>query len=380
MIRRIPQSLLAIILFACLSGASGINAAAASSPGATDLKDLIKQVYPIPSVTGNEERMAERIVASLPETAAAERDHLGGVYAKLGAGETALAVVTPLDEFGYAVSNILPDGYLQLDRLGAPPVGIYDSFLMGHYVAISTRSGLRQGIVVQPAMHVLTAEMRDRIAKSLTLDMIYVDVGARSEAEVRARGFEILDAVTFSQDLASLANGRMAGTALGLKTNVALLTNLARAAADAAVPQATAFGWMVQTRMAARGSRSALGATLAKAKLAPTATIVLGTIPADRDEKSPGLGKGPVVIQAKDGPMKLREAVEAAAKDKGIALQSQTGGEGTLLGPFLADGAEALVIALPVKFAGTPSEVVDGRDIQALLDLVSDIIRSGRLK
>jgi putative aminopeptidase FrvX len=274
----------------------------------------------------------------------------------------------------------MADGYLQLDRLGTPPVVIYDGFLMGHSVTIATRTGPRSGIVVQPAMHVLTAEMRDRIAKSLTLDMIYVDVGARSEAEVRARGFEILDPVTFSQDLASLANGRKAGTALGLKTNIALLTHLAETAADAAVPQTTAFGWMIQTRMAARGSRSGLGAVLAKAKLAPKATIVLGTIPADRGEKSPAFGKGIVVIQAKEGPMKLREAVDAAAKEKGIAVQSQVGGEGTLLGPFLADGAEALVLALPVKFAGTPSEIVDEQDVQSLFDIVSDVIRSGRLK
>lgn len=369
---RIPLRLItAVILVAFVEGA-------AASPA--DLKDLVRQLYPVPSATGNEELLAARIAALLPKSAAVERDHLGGVYAKLGTGETSLAVVTALDEFGYAVSNILPDGYLQLDRLGTPPVGIYDSFLMGHSVTIATRMGPCSGIVVQPAMHVLGAETRDKIAKGVSLDMIFVDVGARSEAEARAKGIEILDPVTFSQDLASLANGRMAGTALGLKANVALLTDLARAAAEGTVPQATAFGWMVQTRMAARGTRAALGAVLAKAKLAPRAVLVLGTIAAERGEKSPGLGKGPVVVQAKDGPMKLREAVEAAARDKGIVLQSQTGGEGTLLGPFLADGAEALVLALPVKFAGTPSEVVDARDIQALLDLVSEIISAGRLK
>jgi putative aminopeptidase FrvX len=343
-------------------------------------KDMIHQLYPIPSATGNEERLASAVVARLPKNAAVERDHLGGVYAKLGAGETRLAIVTALDESGYVISNILPDGYLQLDRLSTPLTGISDSFLMGHAVAIATRAGLSSGIVVQPAMHLLTAEMRDRIAKGPGLDMIFVDVGARSEAEVRAKGIEILDPVTFSQDLSTLANGRMAGTALGLKANVALLTDLARTTAEGTVPQTTAFGWMVQTRLSARGSRSALGAALAKAKLAPKAALVLGIVSADRGEKSPVLGKGPVLIQAKEGSMKLREAVEAAAKEKGIALQFQTGGEGTALGPFLADGGDALVIALPVKFAGTPSEVVDPGDMQAVLDLVLDIVRNGRLQ
>ena len=225
-------------------------------------------------------------------------------------------------------------------------------------------------------MHVLGAEMRDRIAKGVTLDMIYVDVGVRSEAEARAKGIEILDPVTFSQDLASLANGRMAGTALGLKANVAVLTDLARAAAEGNVPQTTAFGWMVQTRLAARGSRSALGAALAKAKLAPKAAIVLGTIAADRGEKSPGLGKGPVVIQAKEGPMKLREAVEAAAgQGDRPSVPDGRRGDGSS-GRSWPTARRPSSSPFPVKFAGTPSEVVDGRDIQALFDLVSDIIRT----
>jgi putative aminopeptidase FrvX len=375
MIRSSPRLIIAVILVAFIGGEAW---AATAAPA--DLKNLVRQLYPIPSATGNEELLASRIASLLPKAAAVERDNLGGLFAKFGAGEAALAVVAPVDEFGYVVSNILPDGYLQLDRLGTPPVGIYDSFLMGHSVVISTRAGLRSGIVVQPSMHVLSAEMRDKIAKSLTLDMIYIDVGAHTEAEARAKGIEILDPVTFSQDLAVLANDRWAGPALGLKVNAGVLAALAEAAAQGPPSQTTALAWMTQTRMSARGSRSALGAVRARNRLSPKAAIVLGTVPADRGENSPAFGKGIVVIQAKEGPMKLRDAVDAAAKEKGIALQSQTGGEGSVLTPFLREGAEALVLALPVKFSGTPSEVVDMKDAQALLDLVSDIVRSGRLK
>ncbi len=372
MSRRPYLFVMSVILF-------GIVGAAAAAPA--DLKDLIRQLYPVPSATGNEELFAAKIAGLLPKAAVVERDNLGGLFARFGtAGETALAVMAPMDEFGYIVSNILPDGYLQLDRLGTPPVGIFDAFLMGHYVVLSTRAGPRQGIVVVPAMHTMTAEMRDRIAKGINLDMIYVDVGARSEADARAKGIEILDPVTFSQDLTALANDRLAGTALGLKTNAAILTALAAAAGEKTLPQATAFAWMSQTRMSARGQRAALGAVRARNRLAPKAALVLGTIAADRGEKSPAFGKGVVVIQAKEGPMKLRDAVDAAAKEKGFALQPRTGGEGSLLTPFLSEGAEALILALPVKFAGTPSEVVDMKDARALFDIVSDIVLTGRLK
>jgi putative aminopeptidase FrvX len=57
-----------------------------------------------------------------------------------------------------------------------------------------------------------------------------------------------------------------------------------------------------------------------------------------------------------------------------------TGFESSFLSAFAGEGTEAAVLAVPVKFAGTPSEVVDGKDVQALADIVIEVVKSGRLK
>jgi putative aminopeptidase len=352
--------------------------ALATPAAAADVKGLVKEIFPIPSATGNEQFLAARISGFLPKSAAVSADNLGGVYLRLGtAGGPVIAA--GLDEFGYVVSGFRPDGYLTLDRAVPPPLPIADSFLLGHPVVIMTKSKPVNGIVSQPAMHLLTRERRDQLAKEMSLDLVFVDLGVRTEAEARAKGIEILDPVTFWPDLTMLANEIWSGPALGQKALCAALI----AAAQEMIPDKTCSAdivWAAQSRFPARGTRASLGMTRVRAKLGASRAIILDTAAADRGPNSPVLGKGVVLVQAKDAPSKVREAVEAAALEKKIPLQYRTGAESALLAPFLSDGGDAVSLALPVRYAGTPSEAVSLKDIQSLAVLLAEIVKEGRLK
>ena len=354
----------------------------AATPPAVEkgVAGFLQVLFPIPSATGNEDLLAAKIRQLLPPNLSFETDNLGGLYAKVGGEAAGLAILTPMDEFGYVVSGITPEGFLTVDRSSTPPVPIYDSFLMGHPVVLSTRKGIQHGIVVQPAMHVLTRERRDLIANNLTLDMIYIDIGVRTEAEARAKGIEILDPVTQWPDFLTLANGRAAGPSLGQKAACAALAAAAVEIGRAKPASGATFVWMAQSRLAARGARGSLGATRARNKLSPKAALILDIVAADRGEKGPVLGNGPVLVLAKEGPSVVKDAVEAAAKEKGISLQSLAGVESAFLGPFVGSGIDAVILALPAKFAGTPSEVIEMKDAQALADIVAAVVASGRVK
>jgi putative aminopeptidase FrvX len=362
-----------------LARIAALIVALASLGAAADVKGLIKDLFPIPSATGNEQFLAAKIAGFLPKTAALSADNLGGVYLKLGAAASGPAILAGLDEFGYVVSGFTPSGYLRLDRATPLPSTVYDSFLLGHPVVIMTKTNPAYGVVSQPAMHLLTRERRDQLAKDLTLDLIFVDLGVRTEAEARAKGIEILDPVTFWPDLTPLANEQWSGPALGQKAVCAALVAAARELAKDKTSAAD-LAWPAQSRFPARGTRASLGMTRAKAKLGAKTAIVLDIVAADRGPNSPLLGKGIVVAQAKEAPSKVREAVEAAALEKKIPLQYRTGAESPLLAPFVVDGGDALILGLPVRYAGTPSEIVALKDVQALADLVMEIVKEGRLK
>jgi len=342
-----------------------------------EIKDLIREALSIPSTAGNEERLATKILSYLPKNVA-ERDNLGSLYARFGAGEPKIAVLAPLDEYGWFVSGITPDGYLRLDR-SAQPHPNFDGYLLGQPVVISTGKGLLYGVVSQPAMHLLTRERREEL-RNFSLDLAYVDIAVRSEEEAKRKGVEILDAVTLWPDLSVLANDNWAGPSLGQKASCALLTGLAEELSGAKLSQEIVLSWMAQTKFPTRsgGARSSLGAIRAKRTLRPGRTIIVDTVATDRGEKSPALGKGPVLILPKEGGLKLKEAVEAVATENKISLQYQTGIESPLLNAFIGD--EVLTLALPVKFIQTPSEVIDLKDVQSLKTLLLRLLQSGRVK
>jgi endoglucanase len=357
----------------------GASGAASAAP--FDLKDLIREALSVPSTTGNEELLAGKILSYLPK-AGVEKDNLGSVYAKFGQGGAKLAICAPLDEYGWFVSGFTADGFLRLDR-SAQPHPNYDGYLLGQPVVISTQKGLQYGIVVQPAMHLLTRERREEL-RSFTLDMAYVDIGVHSEDEARAKGVERLDAVTLWPDLSMLAGDKWAGPSLGQKTSCALLLNLADDLAKAKPSQEVTLSWLAQTkwlaRASGRGPRAALGSARVRKTLQPKFAVVVDGIPADRDERGAAFGKGPVLVLPPDGSPKLKEAVEAAAREAKVALQVVTGSDSTLLNGLAGEGTEAVLLALPVKFAQTPSEVVDLKDAQALKAVLLQLVQSGRVK
>ncbi len=310
-----------------------------------------------------------------------EKDNLGGLYAWPGnrkpSGE--IAVLAPLDDFGYVVSGFTADGYLRLDRASNPPSPVYDSFLIGHPVIIRNAWVPAYGIVSQPAMHVMTRELRDQISGAFSLDLVYVDIGARSEAEARKNGFAILDPVALFPEYVTLAGTKRAGPNLGRKALAAVLTEVALSVESSAKKTPATFVWAAQTRLSARGGgRGSLGMTRAANVLGIPYVIVLDTAAVTADAKSPVLGKGPVLILMKDEPWPLRKAIEKVAAEEKISLQTVIVSQAPLLSPFpLTDGKEAVGLAIPVKFAGTPSETVDLADLRALSRILSRLIVEG---
>ena len=373
MIRRPRRSAFALLILLAAAGAS------AAAPA--DLKDLIREIHAIPSTTGNEELLAARIAAALPKTGV-DTDNLGSVVARFGRGGARLALCAPLDDYGWFVSGYTSDGYLRLDRVAQPQPN-YDGYLLGQPVVISTRGGLLHGIVAQPSMHLITRELREQL-RNFSLDSAYVDIGARSEEEARARGIERLDAVTLWPDLSLLAGDKWAGVSLGQKAACALLLGLADEMSRAKLPGEVALAWMAQSRFPARSTgagapRAALGAVRVRNAIQPKFAVVVDGLPADRGDRSPAFGKGPALVLPRDGAPKLKEAVEAAARDAGVALQTVAGGDSTLLNGLAGGGTEAVLLGLPLKFGQTPSEVVDLKDVQALKALLLRLAQSGRL-
>jgi endoglucanase len=369
MSHRQTKILLALGAVACLVGAGR----------AADLKSITKELFAVPSTTGNEEMLAAKILSLLPQGAAAETTGLGTIAVRLDGAPGPTLILAALDGYGHMVSGITPDGALTLDRPVPAPNGRFDAFLLGQPVVISTARGPVRGVVSQPAMHLLTPERRRALVEGFSLETAYVDIGVRSEKEARAKGVELLDAVTYPAVLTELAGGLWAGPSLGLKAAAAGLVAVIEDLGAGAGGEEAVLAWAAQTKFAARGrgARPAVGAAAARSRWQPKRTIVIDVIAAGRGGSTPLAGGGPVLVLAKDEPSGLRQAVEAAAARVAAPLQSLIAPVSPLALPFAEPPGEVVTLALPVRYLNTPSEIVALKDLEALRDILVRFLQPG---
>src|SRR6266513_2865603 len=207
----------AAVLMLVLSASPTVRLSAQS-----DIDRLAARFAAMTAVTGLEQSMVDSLRALFPGST---RDRAGNVTLTLGQGSPKRLCTCPLDEVGYVVGNILPDGFLLLRRVGgggrtASP--LFDQELEGHRVTVfGTRSPV-PGVVAVKSVHLT----RGRVASGapdpvFTVDNAYVDVGAASAAEVQGLGIAVLAPLSLAKQpltygdrlLAAPGSGRRAACA-----------------------------------------------------------------------------------------------------------------------------------------------------------------------
>jgi len=177
-----PIGLLALLLV------HNPSAAAAQQHGS--LFDLLN----IDGVAGHEAAVREAVRAQLPSWAKPRVDELGNLVVTIGSGSPHTAFVAALDEPGYVVSRITDDGYLRLHRAGnAATHPLWDQFHEGQQVRVLGARGGVPGVVAIANAHFARQHRGDTAVTGV--DQLWVDVGARSRAEVERRGVALLDPV-----------------------------------------------------------------------------------------------------------------------------------------------------------------------------------------
>src|SRR2546422_8385851 len=103
-----------------------------------DVDRLALRFASMTAVTGLEQAMVDSLRALFPGST---RDHVGNVTLTLGQGSPKRLFTCPLDEVGYVVGNILPDGFLLLRRGGGGGAGRTASPLFGQQVEVHPVAG-----------------------------------------------------------------------------------------------------------------------------------------------------------------------------------------------------------------------------------------------
>jgi putative aminopeptidase len=179
----------------------------------------------IPAVSGYEQELAAEIRSQL-KNLPSKTDNLGNVIVTIGSGTPNRLIVTPIDEPGYVVSAITPDGYLRVQRLPqAAPNAVFDLLHAAQPIVITTRKGQKvSGVIAGLSVHLQPARLN--APKMAHPDEMYVDIGAASAEEVHAAGVDLLDPISLNREVRELANSEFTAPAIGDHFGCIALVNL----------------------------------------------------------------------------------------------------------------------------------------------------------
>jgi len=167
-----------------------------------DVDRLALRFASMTAVTGLEQAMVDSLHALFPGSTV---DRAGNVTLTLGQGSPKRLFTCPLDEVGYVVGNILPDGFLLLRRVGGGGASrtaspLFDQQLEGHRVTVFGARGAVPGVVAVRSTHLTRGRGAPGAPDPVfTVDNAYVDVGATSAAEVQSLGIALLAPVSLAK-------------------------------------------------------------------------------------------------------------------------------------------------------------------------------------
>lgn len=296
----------------------------------------------------------------------ARQDGFGNLYWSSGSAHPRLLIAVRRDAPAYLVSSLTEDGYLRLQNQGASPSALFDQFHVGRRVIVVSREGRQiPGVVAAPNTHFRRGD--DTPIPEATVDDLWVDVGAGSESEARSWGIEELCLVgaaggAYVEGPPPCLVGPTAGTVAAQVVASAIQKGAARAGGFGSRIGSLTVAWVSQ------GSAGGRGVDLLVRELAPDSAVVLvPSLPAVGD--SAGL----VAMSAWNLPSLAGDSTSAAArawtaswKVRPIAWSSRAARLEPMTLAFARNRIPVAQVGIPIRYAGSLGECVDGRAVNAV--------------
>lgn len=328
--------------------------------------------------SGAEDLVIKQFVSDLEQLGInAHVDPLGNVIAKLNdpaPGHPKVMVSAHLDEIGFVVRKIEPDGFLRVHRVG----GVNDRVIAGQQL-IFQGNGFIDGVVGVKAKHVSSPE---ELRTVVSVDEAYVDVMVSSEEAAHQLGLSVGSLGTFASSFRQRGD-YLQGKALDNRVAVAQLLKLARNLRDNPPQVGVTLVGTVQEEFSVRA-----GVTAARAvapDLAFCLDIAIATDTPDlQAHGSVRLGAGPVITRFTRANLngiipnpKLWRFVRDTAKQHGIATQYGVLQGGLTDGSFMQyenQGIPTLDLSFATRYTHTPVETCHLADVQAGIQLLTQVL------
>ncbi len=337
---------------------------------------LLKELTEAHSVPGHEDEVRAIFVDELESCGELSTDRNGSVFCETGEGPRVM-IAGHMDEVGFMVQNLTPDGFIQFVALG----GWWEHNLLSQRVEVRTRRGEKiLGVVCSKPPHFLPEAQRRQV---MSIEQLFIDIGASSRREAEEEfGISLGDPIAPWSPFTPLTREDWyMAKAFDNRVGMAGVIQAGELLARSTHPNRLVLTGTVQEEVGLRGAKSA--AFHAK----PDVAIVLEGPPADdtpgfsRAESQGRLGGG-VQIRMFDptaiaNPRLAQLAIETA-KAEGIPHQvTVRRSGGTDAGSFhLANsGVPTVVLGVPARYIHSHNAIIDVNDYLHLVALTVALAR-----
>lgn len=332
---------------------------------------LLEKLSRASGVSGCEGEVRQILTEELaPRVDSLETDMLGNLMAfKKGAVDgPRLMLAAHMDEVGLIVVDIDGSGLIKFKKVG----GIDDRVLLSKPVLVGPDKV--RGVIGAKAIHLQKPEER---GKTLTVDQLYIDIGAGSEEEAK-KLVKPGDYIAFATAPRPVGEEAYMGKALDDRVGCYLLAELLKED----LPLSVWAAFTVQEEVGLRGA--GVAAYRIKPDLALVLEVTAAADVADNPEhlQSTVLGKGPVLTfmdRTFISNQKVLDFILGTAKDAGIPCQLRRfTSAGTDAGriSITGSGIPAGVISIPCRYLHGPRSLLNLKDVERAGKLLRLLLKS----
>ncbi|MFM1561065.1 MAG: M42 family metallopeptidase [Roseibacillus sp.] len=343
---------------------------------ATRSETLLKRFTEAHGPSGFEGEVRDIFTKELAGAGKFSTDRTGSVLCDLGGKGPRVLLEAHMDEVGFRVQSINSNGFLQLITVG----GWWPHVVLAKQLVIKTNKGKKiVGVVGSKPPHFLPEAERKLV---MTIENMFVDIGATSRDEVAELGVRIGDPVAPRTAFEPLAKkGRYVAKAFDNRVGMAALVEAGNKLAKLKRSNRVLLAASVQEEVGLRGAQ-----TLVQHAKPEVAVILEGT-PADDtpgfnlDSSQGKLSEG-VQIRMHDPsaimhPALAELAIETAEKEKIPHQLAMRRGGGTDAGRIhlAGEGVPCVVLGVPSRYIHSHNSIIDIADYRAMVDLGVALIK-----
>lgn len=330
--------------------------------------NLLKELCMSCGISGDETEIRQIIIEQIKDYATSiEQDNMGNLLVFKKGKNTAknkLLISAHMDEVGFIVTDITPDGYIKFTEVG----GVDRRVVIGKAGTIGKNKV--NGVVSAKPVHLMEAEEGKRIPKYSQLS---IDIGAVDKEEA-LQAVRIGDSIQFTAPF-HCNDGVIMGKALDDRAGCLVLIEMIRQE----LAYDTWFSFVVQEEVGLRGAKCAAFTIDPQFSIVVEATTAADIPNIDDSRQVCNVGEGAVVSFMDKRTIYDRELTSLAvhcAESAGVKVQLKkavAGGNDAGAIHVSKGGVRTAAVSVPCRYLHSACGLITQDDLQAVYQTVAKL-------